>query len=217
MLNTQDAALPDAGQRDGDAVAGGVPEHAGVRPGQPEELLDGHRCDIDPVRVRTDGHLHGGAREHQDAAGDAPAPAPGRVREPVARRPGHGRGRVLRRVRGGRGVGAQAVAAAVLRRGHHAAQAAGAGAGPEQAAQLHADGGGGRDGGRGPGGSGGGRGGSAQPAAAGDGRRWRSWRPRPRGRRRRLGRLVPVAPAAAAAVAAARAARHPPVTRVETV
>lgn len=97
---------------------------ASVRPWQPEELLDGRRRYTHPVRFGSDGHIRGRAREHEDAAGDTP-PAPvaaGRLRRRGRWRPErYGRPRVLRRVR--RGIHAQAVAATVLRRSGHAAEA----------------------------------------------------------------------------------------------
>lgn len=135
MFFGQGPAVLEPGQRDRRAVARGVRQSVGVRPGQPEELLDGRRRDPHTVRVRADGHIRGRAREHQVAAGVAPPPAVGRLRRVRARR---GPRRVLRRVRGHGRVGAQDVAVAVVRRGHHAAQAARVA--PHQAAQLHADG-----------------------------------------------------------------------------
>uniref|UniRef100_A0A2S2P9V9 Uncharacterized protein n=1 Tax=Schizaphis graminum TaxID=13262 RepID=A0A2S2P9V9_SCHGA len=112
-----------------------------VHPRQPEELLDGHRRHTHTVRVRTDGHIRGRPREHEDPTDDAQAATDGRLRKPrpVRRRGLGGSGRVLRRIRSRGRVGAQDVAASVVRRGGHVAQAA-AGTALDKAAQLHADG-----------------------------------------------------------------------------
>lgn len=107
-------------------MARGVRQQPRVRPGQPEELLDGHRRHTHTVRIRADGHIRGRPREHENPADDAPAAAVGRVRQPrqVRRWRGIGRlRRVFRRVRGRGRIGAQDVAAAIVRRSSHVAQA----------------------------------------------------------------------------------------------
>lgn len=106
--------MPDSGQRDWHAMVRGVRQRAGVRPRQPQELLDGRGRDTHSVRVRADGHMRGRPRERQDAAGDAQAPAAGRRvwrRRPARRTRRRGqswrrRRRLLRRVRGGGRVAA---------------------------------------------------------------------------------------------------------------
>lgn len=70
----------EPGQRDGNAVAHGVRQRLGVRPGQPEELLDGRGRDTHTVRVRADGHMRGRPREYEIATGGAQASADERVR-----------------------------------------------------------------------------------------------------------------------------------------
>jgi len=61
-------------------VARGVRQQPRVHPGQPEELLDGDRRHTHTVRFRSDGHIRGGPREHENPADDAQTKAARRVR-----------------------------------------------------------------------------------------------------------------------------------------
>lgn len=78
----QDAQLPNSRQRYRNVVARSVRQQPRVHSRQPEELLDGHRRHTHTVRFRTDGHIRGRPREHEDPADDAQATATGRLRQP---------------------------------------------------------------------------------------------------------------------------------------